>query len=326
MDKKDECKKYKDIELRSEEVQEVMGQVPPAILRYGSGVLLCIVTLLLVGSALFSYPEKVTTDFTLTSQNPPAYLVAKSGGSLERLYASNGQAVRRGDLLAVLGSTARTEDVLYLYERWKEWEAGGARAELAGHLFTSGMPRLGEVQSAYSSCLLAWGHYLQNMQDGRAAETELLNAVAMLRTALDEWRGLYLLEAPMDGTVAFMQPWKENMLVTQGETLFVLVPPGASVPVGKALLPMEGAGKVHVGQRAVIRLDGFSEQEFGFLEGKVTSISPVPDEEGNFVLEIALPEGLSTNYNKVLPVLKLMTGTADIITKERSLLQRLLER
>ena len=43
MDKKDECKKYKDIELRSEEVQEVMGQVPPAILLYGSGVLLCIV-------------------------------------------------------------------------------------------------------------------------------------------------------------------------------------------------------------------------------------------------------------------------------------------
>lgn len=319
-------KKYKDIELCSEEVQEVMGQVPPAILRYGSGVLLCIIMLLLAGSALFSYPEKVTTDFTLTSQNPPAYLVAKSGGNMERLYVGNGQQVRRGDLLSVLSSTARTEDVLYLYERWKEWENSGARVEQAGHLITSGMSRLGEVQSAYSSCLLAWGSYLQNMQGGRAAETELLNAISSLRTALDEWKGRYLLEAPIDGTVAFMQPWKENMLVRQEETLFVLVPSGASAPIGKALLPMEGAGKVRVGQRVIVRLDGFSEQEFGFLEGMVKSMSPVPDEEGNFVLEITFPEGLTTNYNKVLPELKLMTGTADIITKERSLLQRLLKK
>lgn len=321
----EEDKKCRDIELRSEEVQEVMGKIPPAIQRYGIGVLLGIIVLLLIGSALFSYPEKVTTAFTLTSQNPPAYLTAQIGGSVERLYASNGQQVRQGDLLAVLGSTARTEDVLYLCERWKKWESDGARAELAGSLFTSGMPRLGEVQSAYSSCLSAWANYLQNMQNGRTAETELLNAMALLRRALDEWRKLYLLEASVDGTVAFMQPWKENMLVTQGETLFVLVPPGASVPVGKALLPMDVAGKVRVGQRVIVRMDGFSEQEYGFLEGKVKSISPVPDEEGNFVLEVTLPDGLATNYNKVLPVLKLMSGTADIITKERSLLQRLWE-
>ena len=57
----------KEIELRSEEVQEVMNRVPPAILRYGSGVLLGIVLLLLGGSAWFSYPETVVTEFTLAA-------------------------------------------------------------------------------------------------------------------------------------------------------------------------------------------------------------------------------------------------------------------
>ena len=57
----------KKIELRSEEVQEVMNRVPPAILRYGSGVLLGIVLLLLGGSAWFSYPETVVTEFTLAT-------------------------------------------------------------------------------------------------------------------------------------------------------------------------------------------------------------------------------------------------------------------
>lgn len=58
--------KEKEIELRSEEVQEVMNRVPPAILRYGSGVLLGIVLLLLAGSAWFSYPETVVTEFALS--------------------------------------------------------------------------------------------------------------------------------------------------------------------------------------------------------------------------------------------------------------------
>ena len=58
--------KEKEIELRSEEVQEVMNRVPSAILRYGSGVLLGIVLLLLGGSAWFSYPETVVTECVLT--------------------------------------------------------------------------------------------------------------------------------------------------------------------------------------------------------------------------------------------------------------------
>ena len=43
-----------------------MNRVPPAILRYGSGVLLGIVLLLLGGSAWFSYPETVVTECVLT--------------------------------------------------------------------------------------------------------------------------------------------------------------------------------------------------------------------------------------------------------------------
>ena len=103
------------------------------------------------------------------------------------------------------------------------------------------------------------------------------------------------------------------------------VPTEDSAPIGKALLPMQGAGKVRVGQRALIRLEGFPEQEYGFLEGKVTSIPPVPDEGGNFVVEITPTQGLKTHYGKVLPVMKVMMGTAEIVTEERSLLERLME-
>ena len=55
-------KEYKEIELRSEEVQEVMSHVPVWILRWGITVLFCIVIILLIGSYLFKYPDVVEAE------------------------------------------------------------------------------------------------------------------------------------------------------------------------------------------------------------------------------------------------------------------------
>ncbi len=43
--------------------------------------------------------------------------------------------------------------------------------------------------------------------------------------------------------------------------------------LGKALLPLQGSGKVHVGQRVHIRLNNYPDQEFGYVKGQVASIS-----------------------------------------------------
>lgn len=322
---KEEEKKYKEIELHSEEAQEIMSQIPPVILRYGVMVILGIIILLLVGSATFIYPDTVSTKFTLTTQNPPAYLISKIGGRIESIYVTNGQLVKKGDYIAVMESTAKTEDVLYLCERVKAWVRNGSKPEDIGQLLsTHRIPQLGSVQRTYSECLIAWENYLRHMQDSRLYETKVMNAVALLCAALKEWTSTNLLTTPIDGMVAFMQPWKINQLTTSNETLFVIVPIEKSAPIGKALLPMQGAGKVRVGQRAIIRLDGFPEQEYGFLEGKVTSVSPVPDEEGNFIVEITPQQDLKTHSGKILPVMKIMTGRAEIVTEERSILNRLI--
>ena len=315
-----EEKAYKDIELRSEEVQEVMNRVPPSILRYGIGILATIVGVLLIGSALFSYPETVQVEVTLSPQNPPAYIKCTGGGKLERLYVANGQTVKKGDVLAVMENVACTEDILRLRECLADWQAKGARPERLETVFFHRMPRLGSVQGDYASCLSAWNNYLQHAYENRIYETELNNAVAQLMTALHEWETTYLPIAPVNGKVAFMQIWKKGQYVNAGETLFVVVPDGESEFTGKALLPMQGSGKVRTGQRAVIRLAGFSEQEYGRIEGEVASISPVPDEEGNYVVEICL----KCMSGKKPPLLKVMSGTAEIIIREQSLLKRIL--
>lgn len=319
-----EKKLYEDIELRSEEVQEVMNRVPSSILRYGIGGMLLIVLLLLGGSALLRYPETVSADFVLTFSVPPVYIQAKTDGRLERLYVRNRQTVSKGDILAVFENVAVTDDILELRSRLDAWKVAGARTERLGDVFFHRLPRLGYVQTSYSSCLTAWNRYLQHMQESRLYETELNNAVAQLITSISQWETEYLAVSPIDGQVVFMQLWKENRYVTAGETVFVVVPPTESIPEGKATLSMHDIGKVRTGQRAFIRLAGFPEQEYGTVEGVVASISPVPDKDGNYIVVITFPNNLHTRYGKEFPMLKVMNGTADIIIRERNLLRRLM--
>ncbi|MDR0575419.1 MAG: HlyD family secretion protein [Tannerella sp.] len=105
---------HKDVELRSEELQEIMGKIPSWILRRGITVLFLIVVILLAGSYFFKYPDVIEAPIVLTGSTPPADIVAFSSGKLNMLNTADKQDVKTGDYLAVINNPARTEDVLYL--------------------------------------------------------------------------------------------------------------------------------------------------------------------------------------------------------------------
>ncbi|MDR0560364.1 MAG: HlyD family secretion protein [Prevotellaceae bacterium] len=100
-----------EIELRSEEFQEVLGGVPPWILRWGITVLAVIVIILLTGSAIIKYPDIIPSRIVLTGVVPPATITARSSGKLKRLYVSDNQKINTGDYLAVIDNPASTEDI-----------------------------------------------------------------------------------------------------------------------------------------------------------------------------------------------------------------------
>jgi HlyD family secretion protein len=104
----------KDVELRSEELHEIMGKIPSWILRQGINVLFIIVIVLLAGSYFFKYPDVITSKVILTGSTPPAGIIAFSSGKLNILDIKDRQEVKAGDYLAVIHNPARTEDILYL--------------------------------------------------------------------------------------------------------------------------------------------------------------------------------------------------------------------
>lgn len=155
--------------------------------------------------------------------------------------------------------------------------------------------------------------------------TQLNSQITQLITDIQTWEINYVLMAPIDGKITFSNYWTENQNVTGGEEIFSVIPDDSGNLIGKVSLPIARSGKVQVGQKVNIRFDNFPDNEFGTIRGHVNNISLVPlkEQEANcYTLEISLPKGLTTTYNKELPYLPEMTGQADIITDDISLLQR----
>ena len=75
------------------------------------------------------------------------------------------------------------------------------------------------------------------------------------------------------------------------------------------------------GQRVMVRVTNFPEQVCGIVIGRSASVSLVPSED-NYMVEIAFPDGLTTNYRKNLPVSYEMNATAEIETDDVRLKER----
>lgn len=151
---------------------------------------------------------------------------------------------------------------------------------------------------------------------------EITNLAIQLTNEINTWEMTYVLVAPFTGTVTFNNYWSENQNVMAGETVFIIVPEKSGDMIGKALLPAARSGKVEVGQKVNIKFANYPENEYGIVWGKVKNISLVPV-EGNYTVEIALPNGLMTTYRKELPFSPEMQAQADIVTDDLRLIERL---
>lgn len=165
-------------------------------------------------------------------------------------------------------------------------------------------------------------------QDDREQEShysqDLKRAQQQLSAELKAWQQTYLLVSPIKGIVNLMGNWSLNQNVIEGETVLTIMPTGSSTPIGKALVPSIGSGKVIPGQWVQVHLTNYPDKEFGFIKGMVRSLSDVPLKDGQYVAEIVFPDGLTTNYAFSIPAQGTLSGYADIITEDVRLLKRII--
>lgn len=154
-------------------------------------------------------------------------------------------------------------------------------------------------------------------------KAKLQSLITELKTGINDWELKYLLVSPIDGKVTFTKYWAINQNVIASNEIFSILPVDSIKPFGKAYLPLSRSGKVKIGQDVNIRFDSYPDYEFGIVKGIVRNISLVPTgEENKYVVEIELPDGLNTTYQKILPYNPNSHAQADIITEKMSLLER----
>lgn len=159
-------------------------------------------------------------------------------------------------------------------------------------------------------------------------ETQIRSLINQLRTEIGAWEMNYALITPINGEITLTQYWTKNQNVTTGDIVFNIIPDNQGEIIGKALLPTERSGKVKTGQKVNIRFSNYPDKEYGIVRGYIKNISLMPitngTEKKHYMIDIQLPDGLKTTYNKELPFLPEMEGQADIITEDITLLERLL--
>lgn len=392
----------KDIELRSEEVQEILTRPPHALVRWGITVFFVVLALFFIGGRFFKYPDVISASITITTEHPPIWMVARGSGKIKEVYHKDRDSVWTGNIIAVLENPVVTEDVLRLKEQLASFNPADSS------VCTAQFPEklsLGSIQNAYASFLKSLTDYRnyiahlnrqaeldkeqvriastvhnrekQLFDEGLTAQSEyeeakqtflnkqqsreqlmtslssariqeaqlqqsiietqmeqsresnnlnvaLKTAYNELQVSINDWELAYLFVSPANGILSYNHIWQKNQNVSSGDKVFSIVAKAPGSIIGKIKLPAGGSGKVMPGQRVNISVTGYPYMEFGFLTGKVMSVSLLADDESAYTVTISLPQDLCTSYGKQLEFKGELTGMAEVMTDERSVTERLL--
>lgn len=412
-----------NIELRSENVQDILTKPPHWIIQWGNTLIFIIFLIMLLMSYVIKYPEFIPAPIIVTTQSLPEKLEARINSKIDKILVKNNQQVKKDDILLVLQSTADYEDVIKLK---RIIESTPHSQIIKFPLLETSNYKLGEIQEDYNNfvkvlqeekmfinlkpytpeniatiqnisetenritilkhqlkleteklelskknysrqkSLYEQGvisrmeleneriRYLQAEQDIKNISvtiSQLQESIVILnktknntnismekdkntlyyqtillfeqlRKSVKQWEQNYLIISSTEGKVSFQQIYGENQFVKVGDVMISVFPKDNTLLIGRMLVPSINSGKINIGEKVLIKLDNYRYQEYGIVEGKVKTISLTPDTNGNYFVDVYLPHGLKTSYNKKIPFDKELKGNAEIVTEDLRLIER----
>ncbi|UOB17724.1 HlyD family secretion protein [Abyssalbus ytuae] len=413
-----------EIQIRSEEVQEILSYIPNWMIRWGNTLVLSLIIGLLLISWFVKYPDTIGAEIIITTLNPPQKIYANTSGQLDAILIEDNEIVEKNQILAIIENTANYEDVLLLknlidtltidynnfyfptnqlpllflgdvendyalfersYEEYilnkelkpytneflanqisineaksrlnillsqqninkRELDLKKKDLERSESLYKKGVISTQEYDQKQLDYLQAErafknistsisqlretinnsqrqlrGTEIKKTQDENKAIKNVVQSYNQLKRSLKNWELKYVLKSSINGKVSFLSFWNENQNVNQDDLVFTIIPEGNHIFIGKIKAGAQNSGKIKIGQKVNIRLVNYPYAEFGMLEGKIKNISLVPDNEGNYLIDVKLPNKLITTYNQEIEFKQEMRGTVEIITEDLRLIER----
>lgn len=152
--------------------------------------------------------------------------------------------------------------------------------------------------------------------------SEIVNLLKILIVELEKWKKENLIIASINGKVQFTSFINENSFIETGGILCYLEPEGGNVLIGNSIVPHSESGNLKVGQKAIIKLSGYSYQKYGTLKGYVSNVSNIMDDRGLSV-EITINTMDFFQKNKI-KLKNNSIGKLEIELEQSNLLKKLL--
>lgn len=104
----------KNIEIRSEEVQDILSRPPKWMIRWGNSVVMLLILGVLGFSYLVKYPDVILGRAIISTETPPAFITTNSRGRISRLLVLNDSMVSEGDIIAEVDNPIPHQSITYL--------------------------------------------------------------------------------------------------------------------------------------------------------------------------------------------------------------------
>lgn len=190
--------------------------------------------------------------------------------------------------------------------------------------------RVQQEQNSYQSLLqagkLAVLKNQQQLKDLQSQITGLKSQIAQSRSQIASLKiqlQQRIVRSPVDGVIFELPFSKPGSVLQVGQTVAQIAPKDRPL-ILKANMPNENSGFLKVGMPVKIKFDAYSYQDYGIVQGKVTWISPdskvsqTPQgNRENFELTITLDQQYIPNGNKPIPLNAGQTATAEVIIRQR---------
>jgi multidrug efflux pump subunit AcrA (membrane-fusion protein) len=147
--------KVDDIDFYSEQIRDVLDQIPKWLIRRGTTVILLIILLLVFGAWFIKYPDTLEGSAVITTDPLPIKLKSISGGRVTQLFVADGATISQQTPIAEIENPTGYANILHLQNTidsihvYLQTNNETALEVLANHPLQS----LGDAQSFYNQLL-----------------------------------------------------------------------------------------------------------------------------------------------------------------------------
>ncbi|MEH1809508.1 HlyD family efflux transporter periplasmic adaptor subunit [Nostoc sp.] len=198
--------------------------------------------------------------------------------------------------------------------------------------------RLQEEQSSYKSAVqagqLAVMKNQEQLKDIQAQITATQSEIAQTKSQLISTRlqiQQRVVRSPINGVIFELPTTKPGAVVQIGQRIAQIAPTKTDF-VLRANMPNQDSGFLKLGMPVKVKFDAYPFQEYGIVQGKVTWISPdskvSQTPQGNietYELEITLDQQYVQNGNKRIPLGAGQTANAEVIIRQRRVIDFVLD-